>query len=193
MISLRMPTADRVRDLLRAHSDSPFSYPDVGATRGEFPSGYTAVRRAAVLGHGEPVFGAAKRALLDWGPFRVPWIRAFPQSAPEKGVLVAVVVRLAGLWWKNISRVIYTVDEPHVCGFAYGTLQLHAETGEELFLVELSPSTGEVTYKIQAFARLRHPLARLASPLARATQRRFVNDSTAAMQSQVETHGAGPA
>ena len=189
MISLREPDADRVSALFRAHSDSPFSYPDVGATRGEFPSGYTPIRRAAVLGHGEAVFGAAKRVLLDWGPFRIPWIRAFPQAAPERGVLLLVVVRLAGLWWKNISRVIYTVDEPHVFGFAYGTLQLHAETGEELFLVELSPSTGEVTYKIQAFARPRHPLARLASPLARATQRRFGTDSIAAMQSQVAPRG----
>ena len=190
MISLRMPEADRVRDLLRAHSDAPFSYPDVGATRGEFPSGYTVVRRAAVLGHGDPAFRSAKQALMNWGPFRVPWMRAFPQAAPEQGVLVALVVRLAGLWWKNISRVIYTVDEPHVCGFAYGTLQLHAETGEELFLVERSPKTGEVTYKIQAFARPRHPLARLASPLVRATQRRFGNDSIAAMQSQVASHNA---
>lgn len=185
MISLRMPNADRMSELLRAHAESPFSYPDVGATRGEYPPGYTVVRRAAVLGHGEPAFRAAQQALLGWGPFRMPWMRAFPQAAPEKGVLVALVVRLAGVWWENICRVIYLRDEPHVFGFAYGTLQLHAETGEGLFLVELSPDTGEVTYKIQAFARPRHPLARMASPLARATQRRFGTDSIASMQRQV--------
>ena len=187
MISLRLPADDGIRKLLRDHSDSPYSYPDVGATRGEFPSGYTVVRRAAVLGHGEPVFRAAKHALLGWGPFRVPWVRVFPQAAPGKGVLVAVVVRLAGLWWKNISRVIYMIDEPHAFGFAYGTLQIHTQTGEEQFLVEMSSATGEVTYKIQAFARPRHPLARLAYPLARATQRRFGSDSIAAMQKQVAT------
>jgi uncharacterized protein (UPF0548 family) len=84
--------------------------------------------------------------------------------------------------------VIYTIDDAQVFGFAYGTLQLHAETGEELFLVELSPDTGEVTYKIQAFARPRHPLARMAYPLARATQRRFGTDSIASMQRQVASY-----
>jgi uncharacterized protein (UPF0548 family) len=132
----------------------------------------------------------AKQALLDWGPFRVSWIRVFAQAAPEKGVLVAVVVHVAGLWWRNISRVIYRIDEPNVFGFAYGTLPPHAETGEELFLVEQSPITGEVTYRILAFSRPRHLLTRLGYPLARATQRRFGRDSIAAMQRLVVTPDA---
>ena len=60
-------------------------------------------------------------------------MRVFAQAAPEQGVLVAVVVRLAGLWWKNISRVIYTIDEPHVFGFAYGTLPGHAAPVRQRF------------------------------------------------------------
>jgi len=189
MISLRPPSAEGVRELLRAQSDAPFSYAEVGATRGTPPAGYTPMHRIAVLGRGEAVFHRAKHALVEWGPFKVSWVRPYPQAAPARGVLIAVVVHLAGLWWKNVSRVIYTVDEPGAFGFAYGTLPTHAETGEELFLVELSPDTGEVTYKIQAFSRPRHPLARLAPPLARAAQRRFGTDSIAAMRNQVALAG----
>jgi uncharacterized protein (UPF0548 family) len=189
MISLRPPSAEEMRELLRAHSDAPFSYAEVGATRGAFPASYTQIHRAAVLGRGEAAFHTAKNALVRWASFELSWVRPYPQAAPAKGILIAIVVHVAGLWWKNVSRVIYTVDETGAFGFAYGTLSTHAERGEELFRVELSPETEEVTYRIQAFARPRHPLARLAAPLARATQRRFGNDSIAAMRRQVAATG----
>ena len=149
------------------------------------PAGYTLINRAAVLGRGDSVFHSARDALREWGPFRVPWMRVFAQAAPDKGVLVAVAVHLLGTWWTNVSRVIYSIDEPNVFGFAYGTLPQHAETGEERFLVEQSPTSGEVTYRIQAFSQPRHPLAKLGYPLARATQRRFGRDSIDAMKKAV--------
>jgi uncharacterized protein (UPF0548 family) len=76
---------------------------------------------------------------------------------------------------------VYVVDEPRRFGFAYGTLREHVERGEERFLVEHRPDDG-VWYDLFAFSTPQHVLARLASPIGRALQRRFAHDSMAAMQ-----------
>ncbi|NEP19849.1 MAG: DUF1990 domain-containing protein [Leptolyngbya sp. SIO4C1] len=125
-------------------------------------------------------------AIQAWVPFRVPWLHFYAQGPLSAGILVAIVVRRVGLWWVNLNRVVYTIDEPHRFGFAYGTLGLHALSGEELFLVERSPQSGEVTYRILAFSRPRHLLTRLGYPLTRAAQRRFGVDSSQAMQSAMQ-------
>ena len=59
---------------------------------------------------------------------------------------------------------------------------MHAETGEESFLVERCPESGAVTYRILAFSRPRHPLARIGYPFARAAQRRFRKGSIEALR-----------
>jgi uncharacterized protein (UPF0548 family) len=67
------------------------------------------------------------------------------------------------------------------CGFAYGTLPHHVERGEERFSVEWHPDD-TVWYDVRAFSRPRYWPVRLAFPLARWLQRRFVTESKAAMQ-----------
>ncbi len=182
MISVRLPGADHIGELFDELATAKFSYSEVGATRGEVPKGYNVDRYSAILGYGDAAFESAKQAIRDWVPFHLPWIRVFPQSEPTKGVMAAVVARLVGLWWTNVSRVIYTVDEPDAFGFAYGTLPFHAETGEELFLVERSGESVEVIYRILAFSKPRHLLARLGYPVSRAAQRRFGAGSIEAMR-----------
>ena len=66
----------------------------------------------------------------------------------------------------------------------YGTLPEHSESGEELFAVEWREDDS-VWYDLLAFSRERHPLAKMAYPLARDLQRRFRRDSGAAMQRAV--------
>ncbi len=182
MISVRLPGVDHIGELFDELATAKFSYSEVGATRGEVPKGYNVDRYSAILGYGDATFESAKQAIRDWAPFHLPWIRVFPQSEPTKGVMAAVVVRLVGLWWTNVSRVIYTVDESDAFGFAYGTLPLHAEVGEELFLVERSGESAEVIYRILAFSKPRHVLARLGYPVSRAAQRRFGAGSIEAMR-----------
>src|SRR5690606_5632777 len=101
------------------------------------------------------------------------------------GAAIAVLVRTAGVWWLNASRVVYVVDEADAMrarfGFAYGTLPGHAETGEEQFLVEHDRTTDDVWYSIVAFSRPRHALARMGYPVVRRLQKRFGRESAAAM------------
>lgn len=208
MISILFPSADRIDALFGELAVAEYSYPDVGATRGailrecrdtekcgevekdRILEKYNVDRYSAILGNGDAVFESAKNAIRDWKPFHLPWIRVVAPSEPAPGVLVAVVVRIVGLWWTNVSRVLYTVDDANSFGFAYGTLPIHAETGEELFMVERSAESGDVTYRILAFSRPRHPLARLGYPLSRAAQRRFGAGSIEAMKNVTSTTGA---
>ncbi len=185
MLLWRYPNETWLANLLEAELTTPFTYSEVGATRGRMPSGYNVDCTEALLGVGDRTFELAKRAIGEWTPFHLPWVRVYAQGPPSKGCLAAVVAHLAGLWWVNISRVIYTIDEPNRFGFAYGTLRFHALTGEELFIVERSPDSEEVMYRILAFSRPRHLLVRLGYPLSRAVQRRFRAGSVEAMRAVV--------
>ncbi len=188
MISIRHPDPEQVRKLVDRVAQSPFSYSHVGRTRNTPPEGFNVDRYSIELGVGDEVWAAAKSAINNWVPFRLSWIKSYPQGEPEPDVAVAVVARILGFWWVNISRVVYTIDEADLFGFAYGTLGYHAEIGEECFMIQRDPNTGTVTYSILAFSKPGHVLARLGYPLSRAAQRRFGAGSLKAMFDAIETH-----
>jgi uncharacterized protein (UPF0548 family) len=72
------------------------------------------------------------------------------------------------------SRVVYVVDEPGRCGFAYGTLPGHSERGEEVFIVSMAED-GTVTFEATAFSRPATWLVLAAGPLGRAIQDRITS------------------
>jgi uncharacterized protein (UPF0548 family) len=191
---VRRPSAGLISAFLQRQGRLPFSYPQVGASAGEAPDGYDLDHNRARLGAGRAVFDAACDALRRWAQFPAPWTAVHPADAPlEPGSVVAVLARAFGLWWLSAARVVYAVEEAAPLrrfGFAYGTLPGHVEEGEERFTVEWH-ADGSVWYDLRAFSRPRHPLVRLAYPLARRQQRRFVRDSQAAMRRAVSA--AGPA
>ena len=185
MLSLRKPSAESIRPFLAAQANLPFSYAAVGATAETPPSGYAVDHTRIKLGEGEPVFHAAKAALQRWEQFNLGWVEAWSPDTPIKsGEAVAVMGRAIGLWWLNACRIVYVVDESgpiSKCGFAYGTLPGHVESGEERFLIEWNRGDNSVWYDILAFSRPNHFLTRLGYPFVRRTQKRFGQDSAAAM------------
>ena len=189
MLSLRKPSANRLRDFLAMQSKLDLTYAAVGATAVIPPAGYVVDRTRVKLGEGARAFAAAKAALRRWEHFRLGWVEAWPPDAPvQAGQVVAVVARLLGLWWLNACRIVYVVDEQGPVqrfGFAYGTLPGHAESGEERFTVEWHEADNGVWYDILAFSRPQHLLARLGYPFARRLQKRFARGSAAAMQRAV--------
>lgn len=197
MWSLQKPNADAVRRFLAAQSTvspvNPFGYPEVGATRGDtMPADvvarYNVDLNRVCLGHGERAFVVACEVLRNWTMFPAPWTKILPERAPlATGVTVAMLAHVYGLWWLNACRIVYTIDETvpfRRFGFAYGTLGAHVETGEERFSVEWH-ADDSVWYDLRAFSQPRHPLVKLAKPLARAQQRRFARESKVAMQRAV--------
>jgi uncharacterized protein (UPF0548 family) len=186
MLSLRKPSADRLREFVAAQSKLDMTYPAVGATAAAPPAGYVVDHTRIKLGEGAKVFAAARAALGRWEQFRLGWVEAWPPDAPiQAGQVVAVVARLYGLWWLNACRIVYVVEEDGPVkrfGFAYGTLPGHAESGEERFTVEWHEADDVVWYDILAFSRPHQLLARLGYPFARRLQKQFARASAAAMR-----------
>jgi uncharacterized protein (UPF0548 family) len=182
---LSRPSAATVRDFLAAQAKLDFTYPAVGATASTPPSGYVVDHTRIKLGEGEGTYRAARAALERWDQFRLGWVEAWPPGAPiRSGEVVASVARCLGLWWVNVCRIVYLVDEDGPVtrfGFANGTLPGHAEAGEERFLVEWDRASGEVWYDILAFSRPNRLLVRLGYPYMRWVQKRFGRDSAEAM------------
>ncbi len=150
------------------------------------PDGFTVDSNRVCLGRGIDAFRAGARALARWEMFQLGWVQLCADGAPPTpGTNVAVIVRLWGVWWLNACRVVYVVDEPARFALAYGTIEDHAESGEECFSVEWKAADDSVWSEIVAFSRPRHPLARIAPPFARALQRRFARHSLRAMRRAV--------
>ena len=186
---LKKPSETEVERFISSQRDLPFSYAEVGATRGEAPRGYVVDRYRVKLGEGEDAYGRAKEALRSWRQFGLDWVSLCPGGAPiEAGTTVAVLASHVGFWSLNSARLIYLVEERGAVerfGFAYGTLPGHAERGEERFLVEHDRESGAVSYDVFAFSRPNHPLAWLGYPFVRLLQRRFARDSKEAMKGAV--------
>lgn len=182
MWSLSRPSRDDVRRFLDAQRGLPFTYEAVGATReGKVPAGFDHDRNRQRLGTGSACFAAARDAIRAWAMFPAPLARIEPDGIPiAPGEVAGVVSQAVGLWWLNAARIVYVIEEPRRFGFAYGTLPGHVECGEERFCVEWQ-GDDTVWYDLEAFSRPRYWMVRLGKPIARRLQRRFGQESRAAM------------
>jgi uncharacterized protein (UPF0548 family) len=146
------------------------TYPEHGATRGDLPAGYRHVVRRDRVGTGAAAFRRAADALNGWRMHRragLTVVSAPPAAAPGSTVVLRLGPAIVGIVVP--CRVVYVVDEPDRCGFAYGTLPGHPETGEEAFIVDRTADAVHLT--IRAFSRPATPLVRIAGPLNHAVQR----------------------
>jgi len=184
MFLLRKPSPSVIDAFLASQQKEDFSYSEVGSTRGRLPSGYKVDRNRVCLGHGSRVFQHAVELLNAWRMFDLGWVEIFPKDAKiEPGATVIVLSRHLGFYSLNACRVIYVFREERRYGFAYGTLQEHAERGEERFSIDWAEDDS-VWYDILAFSRPRQWQAKMALPVSRMIQRRFARDSKAAMMKQ---------
>ena len=146
----------------------PLTYAEVGATAGLLPAGYYHVQRSAVIGRGRSRFEEAADRGMRWGMLRGAGVRVEATTAVA-AVGSQVIVHLGPV--RAPCRVVYVVDEPDRCGFAYGTLPGHAESGEERFVVRYDPATDEVHADVLAFSRHATWWSRLGSPVTSVAQR----------------------
>jgi uncharacterized protein (UPF0548 family) len=182
---LTAPAEDQIRSFISAQHESRFSYPEVGASAENPPKGYKVDHNRIELGHGVIAWQRAVEAVRAWQMFNMPWLRlCWPNAPLRAGTEVAVLVRHFGFFSLNACRIVYLIDndaETKRFGFAYGTLEEHAESGEERFIVEWNQASDKVCYDIFAFSRPRKVLARLGYPLSRFLQKQFAEHSKAAM------------
>jgi uncharacterized protein (UPF0548 family) len=192
MFLARRPSLETIDRFLRESQNLPLSYRPTGIVTAD--SVRQDIDQATVaIGHGKADFERARAALLAWKQFDIGWVETFPRHAPVAvGTVVAVLIRHLGFWSLNGCRVLYCVggnaDDVRF-GFGYGTLTNHAESGEELFEVFISPQTGEVVYRIRASSWPQATLARLGQPIVRVLQERFRDQSAAAMKRATRSNG----
>ncbi|OZD09434.1 hypothetical protein CH275_03210 [Rhodococcus sp. 06-235-1A] len=149
-----------------------FNYADVGATKNTFPARYHHVTESRVIGSGLKDFVAAADALMQWDMHRGAGLKV--HSSEKSAVPDAVVVLTLGPI-RIPCRVVYVIDEANRQGFAYGTLDGHPESGEELFHVDYSPADGTVTAHIAAFSSPGRWYTRLGGPVGRRVQSLFTD------------------
>ena len=188
MFLTHRPGARELEEFIKQSINLPLSYEQVGLAK-QSPSDFKIDQASGVIGRGKTTFERAKLALREWRHFELGWVEIFPKNASiESATTVAVLAHHFGFWSLNGCRVVYELgDRPDDTsfGFAYGTLTNHAEMGEEIFQVSISPESEEVSYRIRAASRPRAALARIGYPITRLLQARFRRDSIAAMQRAV--------
>jgi uncharacterized protein (UPF0548 family) len=198
MFSYSKPTRNTIDRFITSARETDFTYPYIGRTKDGFrrrpkqkdTMAYKIDHNSIIIGRGESDFEKASQAIRDWKMFEMPWVElCWPDTPIEEDRTVAVLIRHFGFYSLNAARIVYTIDKWDWFGFAYGTLRDHGESGEERFSVRLDRETGEVIYDLYAFSRPNHLSARLAYPLTRTLQKRFAQDSKAAMLHAVKTFG----
>lgn len=182
MIRVVRPTEADLRRLAVDHQGDNFTYDAVGATlTGDTPPSYRAQSFQTAIGSGIDTFQRAATALSEWWPQRGSGITVGADGAVAPGRAVALAAPLPIGFAVAVCRVVDVVDEPARYGFAYGTLPMHPEEGEELFMVE--QRNDEVTFRITVFSRPHELLARLAAPIARRLQASATDRYLSAMRS----------
>ncbi|MEU1428687.1 DUF1990 domain-containing protein [Nocardia sp. NPDC005746] len=163
-------------------SQQPFTYPDVGATAGEFPAGYHHFRLRRRIGSGRAFFDQAAEQVLTYRMQRGSGVfqnATTPEARP--GTDITVHIGVGPIGFTAPCRVVYVVDQPNRRGFAYGTLPGHPLRGEELFAVEYDPADDSVYGIIASFSNPDPWYARLGAPVVRLVQRWFSGRYIAAL------------
>jgi uncharacterized protein (UPF0548 family) len=146
---------------------APFTYAEVGATRGDLPSGHTHLRRARVV---TGSLTTLADRLRSWQVHAGAGLSVAASGPVDLGAVVWLRLGVGALSLTAPCRVVYTIDEADRTGFAYGTLPGHPESGEEAFVLE-RVTDGRVRFTVTAFSTPATLLARAAGPVGRVGQR----------------------
>lgn len=195
MFRFSRPTSTQIASQIEMAGQAQVCPRILAATEGliaQLPARFAHDHSRSRLGSGAEAFTAAREAFSSWAMFDLGWVRvANPRARIAAGQIVAVEVQSLSLWTLNLSRIVEVIDSAEQFGFIYSTTELHVEYGEERFLLQCDPDSGDVWYDVEAVSRPRSLLARLGSPIARAFQHRFARESHRRMKDGVRRSVAG--
>ena len=180
-IRLRRPTNADLAALLARCADADLTYAPVGGSLGgAAPSGLERHHWTTPLS-GPSAFGRGADAIRAWAVHRGAGLDVLADGPIAVGTNVAMSAPLPIGFVELTCRIVALVDEPDRFGFAYGTLPVHPERGEESFLVVRDPD-GEVRFDVQAVSGAAGALVRAFSSVADRLQAAAVKRYLAAMQ-----------
>jgi uncharacterized protein (UPF0548 family) len=167
--------------LERCRTDA-LTYAPAGVSMGNLtPSGLQRCHWTTALA-GSNAFERAVGALRSWEMHSSARLRVAADGPIAVGTNVAFSAPLPIGFIDGTCRIVAVADEPNRCGFAYGTLSVHPECGEEAFIVSRD-AAGNVRLDIDAVSRPSQPLARIVPWLADSLQDHAVRRYLAAMRS----------
>jgi uncharacterized protein (UPF0548 family) len=170
LLTFRRPSEAGLRRILDDQGSQPLTYEEAGATRSQAPPGYRGDRWSVDLGSGDQIFALAADALRNWAPQTGAGMKVRPAGpVGEEGQTVVIAMPLMPIWVTVACRVVWIDNSPNRFGFAYGTLPLHAERGEEAFVIE-QDEQGMVRFLIEAFSRPASLLVKAVGPAGRLIQ-----------------------
>jgi uncharacterized protein (UPF0548 family) len=136
------------------------------------PAGYRVTQESVSLGRDPALLGTVGDELFAWKIHRGAGLScAAGGRADTLGVDVVLAVPLLGVHLFAACRVVAVIREESRIGFAYGTLPMHPESGEESFVVELVD--GVVRFSVTAFSRPTGRIRRLGRPIQDRVQDQF--------------------
>lgn len=166
-VRLWRPSQAALESLLARCRDDALTYAPTGATLGDGPAPHLA-RKHWDTRLRDGTFDDARAAHDGWKVHRLAGLEVVTDGPLAVGTNVAMSAPLPIGWVDVTCRVVAVIDEPNRYGFAYGTLPVHPECGEEAFVV--SRSGEAVRFDITALSGHAATIARLAPPVARALQ-----------------------
>ena len=182
-IHLRRPGRQHLRTTLDAAKADQLTYAPAGVSlTTETPPGLRRHSWSTQLPPG--CFDAAAEAIVAWRIHTGSGLVVEAEGDVARDVNVAMLAPLPRGWVDVTCRVVEVVDEPDRRGFAYGTLSVHPERGEESFVVSRGDG-GSVSFDVVAVSAPIHPLARLGGPITDRLQGRAVRRYLAAMHAIV--------
>ena len=180
MFRLRRPSDAELAELATRAAAEPFTYDAVGATGDDtWPLGYRHDRHAVDLGDASQ-FDSSVARLRAWQPHVGAGVLHVATGDIKPDTTVALAAPVLGGWVLATCRIIYVEQDDDRFAWAYGTLPLHPEEGEERF--EVRRHGDRTTFTVSAFSRPRHWVARTASPIARRLQAKATDAYLAAMR-----------
>jgi uncharacterized protein (UPF0548 family) len=180
-VHLRRPTRADLADLLeRARSDSLTYAPTGASLGGATPRGLTRRSWTTTL-PGADAFDRAIEALRAWSMHRGAGLEIAADGPLIEGTNIAFSAPLPLGFVEGTCRIVAVIDEPNQYGFAYGTLSVHPERGEESFVVSRDDA-GATRFDVVGVSRPTHPLARLIPLVADRLQDVAVRRYLAAMK-----------
>ena len=137
---------------------------------------------------GAHAYEAGVAAIHEWAVHRGAGLAVLADGPIAVGTNVALAAPLPIGFIEITCRIVAVLDEPDQFGFAYGTLPVHPEKGEESFVVARGPDRS-VEFTVRAVSRPAHPLARMAPPVADRLQDSAVKRYLVAMERATRSPG----
>jgi uncharacterized protein (UPF0548 family) len=185
-LRLRRPSDQQLAALLERCKSDELTYAPVGMSLDDSTTvpGLHRRRWTTVL-HGPAAFDRGVEAIRSWAAHRGAGLHVATDGPLAVGTNVVITAPLPIGFADATCRIVAVVDEANRYGFAYGTLPVHPECGEEAFVI-VRDDAGQTRFDVEAVAKPHHPLARLVPPIANYLQDRTARRYLSAMERAVE-------